>query len=79
VVDYRLNAMGAHNRRYTAAHSCGLWPEPSLQHSKIVLSGKTVSGNVCLQVAANDARTLKLYTVGATQATRRRAVWFALR
>lgn len=77
VVDYGLKAMGVHNKQYTAANSCGQWPEPSLQHSSEVLSGNSVQGNVCLQIAANDAKTLKLYT--ADPVARLKQVWFALR
>lgn len=38
------------------------WPKPSLQDVGDVFSGQTVTGYVCFQIAANDARTLKLYT-----------------
>ncbi len=40
-------------------------------------SGRTVRGNVCFLIAANDARSLMLYTGGDFTSTKR--VWFALR
>ena len=64
--------------------SCGdAWPRPSLQGAGILYSGRSVRGNICLQIAKNDAPTLMLYSAsinnGLVEFVGLKKVWFALR
>ena len=71
-----LDAKGSHDALYTNGNNgCGALPSPRLGYSDSnVFSGQTVSGNVCWQIASNDAASLKLSIgSGFTQST-----WFAL-
>lgn len=71
-----LYAEGSHKARYdTQENSCGTWPEPSFQYAPDVFPGQNLTGNVCFQVAANDASSLMLYT----ELPNTKQVWFALR
>ena len=67
--------VGAHGVKYqTENNSCGRWPEPSFQYAPDPFSGQTLTGNVCYQIASNDAASLRFYTElkYGTQ------IWFAL-
>lgn len=91
IVNYGLRAMGAHNATYdVGSDSCGdVWPKPSLQNAGVLYSGGRVRGQVCFQIAKNDAGTLMLYTGRPTDAPEDavvlglpeniKQVWFALR
>jgi hypothetical protein len=85
LVNYGLHAMGAHNARYEPqSDSCGdAWPRPSLQNAGVLYSGRGVRGNICLQIAKNDARTLMLYSGNSQHVLFEyrglKKVWFALR
>jgi len=86
LVNYGLHAMGAHNAGYNAdTDSCGEWPKPSLQHTGVIYSGRSVRGNICFQIAKNDAATLMLYSANRNiagafvQYKGLKKVWFALR
>jgi hypothetical protein len=71
-----LDAEGAHNAVYTnGENGCGSLPSPALGYSDSnVFSGQTVSGNICWQIASNDAASLALFVgSGFTHST-----WFAL-
>jgi len=80
----RLKAMGRHQAIYESFGSAcgGKLPSPDLSHSYTkVFSGHTVSGNICFQIASNDARSLRLFVAGPLSLrtlTRGRQVWFAL-
>jgi hypothetical protein len=78
--------MGEHNARYDLYGGCGpgfaKLPPPDLQpvidfHQQIY-SGQSVDGNVCFQVAANDAASLLLALRWFAQDDEH-TVWFALR
>jgi hypothetical protein len=82
----QLNAEGSHNAAYSLQESqCGpgeaRLPEPDLQvkveNGVQVYSGQSVAGNICFQVAANDAASLLLdyHTYSGKPAD----TWFALR
>jgi hypothetical protein len=84
----RLNVVGVHNAPYslTVGNACGpgraKLPSPDLQtrfdHYEAVFSGQTVRGNICFQIAKNDARSLILYVAVPFNGAKRPA-WFALR
>jgi hypothetical protein len=85
--DFGIHAEGAHHASYDMTNdSCGnTVPKPSLESASQVFSGQTIRGNVCFQIAKNDAHSLMLYT-GNTKAnellvnlTNLKTVWFALR
>jgi hypothetical protein len=70
----RLQAAGSHNAPY-AYYSCGIPPAPNFEHvSGNVFSGQSITGNVCFQIAANDADSLMLSASADSG-----HVWFALR
>jgi hypothetical protein len=71
-----LEAEGAHSTLYTNGNNgCGSLPSPALGSSDSVFSGQTVSGNICWQIASNDAASLKLDAVPEPGA---QGIWFAL-
>lgn len=84
-----IHAMGKHNADYDTGlfgEACGsALPKPNFLYAGNVFSGRTVRGNVCFQIAKNDAHTLNLYTGNATNAQLHllpagiKRVWFALR
>jgi hypothetical protein len=87
VRDFAPRAMGAHHASYNLTdNSCSNYlPKPDLTRASAVFSGQTVKGNVCFQIAKNDAKTLKLY-LGYSQLakdflgpSKLKPVWFALR
>jgi hypothetical protein len=59
-----LHAVGSHNAPYDMGDDpCGVFlPAPDLgnQGAGDVFSGRTVTGNVCFQIASNDADSLLL-------------------
>jgi hypothetical protein len=67
-------AVGAGNGGYNVY---GCQPPPLDLNSDFtpVFSGQTVTGNLCFEIASNDAGTLRLGAFGTTG----QAVWFALR
>jgi hypothetical protein len=72
-----LNTMGAHNAPYNLESSdCEYQhlPPPVLPTYGSVYSGQTASGNVCFQIASNDADSLMLYYDSYPNKT-----WFALK
>jgi Divergent InlB B-repeat domain len=72
VLDW-LRAEGSHNAGY-AYYSCGVPPPPNFEDvSGDLFSGQGITGNVCFQIAANDADSL-LMNVDSVK-----PVWFALR
>jgi hypothetical protein len=76
---FRLAAMGAHNARYSRTENgCGNFLPPPVveEQGSGVFSGQTVTGNVCFQVASNDAGSLLLYVSLSLDGGKR---WFALR
>ena len=76
LVRSEINAMGAHRASYDyGSDSCVAYS--GLNETGDVYSGRTVRGNMCFQIAANDARSLMLYTGGRFANTKR--VWFVLR
>ena len=92
IVSNGIHVIGAHNVSYDVnSYSCGdVWPTPSLQYVDTIYSGRTVRGNICFQIAANDASSLKLYTGPPLDAPSgnyfidlpegmKERVWFALR
>jgi hypothetical protein len=72
-----LFSIGTHNTSYTPSdNGCpNLGPAPHFPSSGQLLSGKTVSGNVCWTIASHDAASLDLFT-GPGLAQRN---WFSLR
>jgi hypothetical protein len=86
----RLSARGVHKAPYSfisGLNACGLGeaqlPEPDAGRlmDKQVFSGHGLSGNICFEIASNDASSLRLYldpTYSSSSADGRR-VWFALR
>lgn len=73
-----LDAAGTHDATYTTyENGChAALPPPTLGDSGFdIFSGQSVSGNICWQVASNDAASLELFIgSGFTHTT-----WFALR
>jgi hypothetical protein len=77
-VEPRIHVIGKHN----AAYSNYCIPPHEINGSGLdetVFSGHTLRGNLCFEVAQNDARTLRLYVDPLNYPTRGRRVWFALR
>jgi hypothetical protein len=72
--DDRFEAEGAHN--YVYYYSYERPPSPALPFYAPVFSGQTESGNVCYQIASNDAASLELRAYGGVYGG---YVWFALR
>lgn len=73
-----VEAMGAHSYTYdTQSNSYGTLPPPVLDdpYGQSVFSGQSVTGNICWQVASNDAASLKLGVVPEPGA---QGTWFAL-
>jgi hypothetical protein len=58
-------------------------PKPDLQaNDSDVFSGRTVRGNVCFEIASNDAGSLRLYVDPPSTLSGRpldKRAWFALR
>ncbi len=83
VGDVNLDAIGVDNYTYdAAAYSCGIiLPSPALERSQPLFSGQSVTGNVCWQVASNDAASLKLdaHTSRVVGSGFTQSTWFALR
>jgi hypothetical protein len=51
--------------RYGDARIPGVdWPAPSLERAGYLFSGRSVRGNLCFQIARNDAKSLVLYSTG---------------
>ena len=69
----RFEAIGAHNFAYRGCYQ--QLPPPVLVLYATVYSGQTVGGNICYQIASNDAASLQLrsYVSGGGY------LWFALR
>jgi hypothetical protein len=69
-----VHAVGAGNGGYNVY---GCTPPPLDLNSDFtpVLSGQTVTGNLCFEIASNDAATLMLTAYGSAGL----AVWFTLR
>jgi hypothetical protein len=59
------------------------WPRPSLQSAGEVFSNQSVRGNLCYTIAANDAKTLELFSTGVGNLIFSyptiKKVWFAVR
>ena len=74
-----LQTLGSHNVAYDVRDNpCGLLPPLDLAGAGPVevRSGDTVTGNVCFQIASNDARSLLLHAGDLLLKT---DFWFALR
>jgi hypothetical protein len=88
-VTKRIKAVGIHRAEYdlqSGLNRCGPFdvhlPKPDLQANQSdVFSGRTVRGNVCFEIASNDATTLRLYVEPPTSFSGKtgNGVWFALR
>jgi len=84
-----FDAVGSHKATYDYAfgNSCGpgesKLPSPDLQptaeNNEPVFSGQTVSGNICFQVASNDAASLLFYVKPPSATPNAKPIWFALR
>jgi hypothetical protein len=70
----RFETVGAHNFAYDTCYE--QLPPPVLSLYATVFSGQTESGNVCYQIASNDAPSLELKAYGGYSTG---YVWFALR
>jgi hypothetical protein len=72
-------ATGSHHTTYNpGSNPCpNLGPEPPLPTYQPVLSGQSVNGYVCWQIAANDASSLELY-FGSGSVNYPGTTWFAL-
>jgi Divergent InlB B-repeat domain len=72
-----LNTIGAHNAAYPL-HTSGCeyqhLPPPVFPPYGSLYSGQTASGNICFEIASNDADSLLLYSGDYPSET-----WFALR
>jgi len=70
---YELRAQGSHKADYTY-NSCGTPPAPNFENapSGDLYSGRTLTGNVCFQVAINDVSSLMVHEFGFSD------VWLAL-
>jgi hypothetical protein len=83
-----LTVMGVHNASYNLIQNpCGEFMRERFDLAQVgsVFSGQTARGNVCFQIAANDAKTLMLYPGYSKDATalfgnlpKLNKVWFAL-
>lgn len=69
----RFEAVGSHNFSYDYCYQ-GL-PPPVLPLYATVFSGQTVAGNICYEIASEDADVVHLRAYGGSGAY----VWFALR
>jgi hypothetical protein len=75
-----VETIGSHRTSYdTNTTPCpGPWPAPSFRYTEQkVFSGQTVSGNVCYQIAHNDADSLVMFVYSGENDSQK--VWFALR
>lgn len=73
--DRELVAEGAHNAPYR--HIGCVPPPPDLDLVGDVFSGQTVTGDLCYEIASNDADSLMLQTYQSGGGGR--TIWFALR
>ena len=74
----RHNVVYVHDRSNACGPGSGPLPEPDLQpynRDHRIDSGQTVAGNICFEIATDDASSLLLY---ARALLHTRAVWFAL-
>jgi hypothetical protein len=71
--------VGSHHTPYSiGANPCPYpGPQPQLQTYNPILSGQSVTGYVCWQIAINDASSLELY-FGSGSLDSPRTTWFAL-
>lgn len=67
-----LQTIGVHGFAYRRCYE--ELPPPVLVPYATVYSGQSIAGNVCYEIASNDADTLMLYYDGYP-----RKLWFALR
>lgn len=74
--DQELNAEGAHNKPYPQLGCVS--PPPDLYLVGDVFSGQTVTGDLCYEIASNDADSLMLST-HLERGGGGRPLWFALR
>jgi hypothetical protein len=87
-----IRAIGRHGASYDPySDSCGhVWPKPSLKQAGTLYYGVSLRGNVCFQIAVNDAASLMLFTGPPLDAPPKgtyvidlpdgiKQVWFALR
>ena len=83
----QLFAVGKHRAIYrltTGLSACGPssvhLPKPDAQgNGEDIFSGQSVRGNICFEIASNDASTLKLYVERPYNESNKPIVWFALR
>jgi hypothetical protein len=73
--DHELDAEGVHNAPYRSTGCVPPPPDPNLVGD--VFSGQTVVGDLCYQIASNDADSLML--TAFEESENGRIVWFALR
>jgi len=77
-----IETVGAHKTIYdTNTNPCpgSFWPSPMLGATKDeqqVFSGQSVTGNICYEIAANDASTLQMFVYDGENDSQK--VWFAL-
>ena len=80
----RIKALGRRGAVYDYSNDrCGEdLPRPDIENSFArTFSGRAVLGNICFQIASNDARALRLFVAGPLSLrtlARGRQVWFAL-
>jgi hypothetical protein len=96
LVNFILAGMGTSNASYDLNnHACGAATTPSVANATIeqfgatrdVFSGRSVKGNMCLQIASNDASSLLLYSSTQSDPVAGalfnlpsvKTVWFSLR
>jgi hypothetical protein len=70
----KLSTVGAHNATYYGG--CGQVPPPALPVYQSIFSGQSISGNICYEIASNDAPSLELRAYASFSGG---YVWFALR
>jgi len=69
-----FDTIGVHNFSYPLCYE--ELPPPVLQIFTTVYSGQSINGNICFEVASNDAASLQLRTYGGGSYSK---TWFALR
>jgi hypothetical protein len=78
----RLRAFGRHGVIYDRSKDgcASHLPRPDLENNyRDVFSGRTVRGNICFQIASNDAASLRLFVTPPLLTNGGHQVWFALR
>jgi hypothetical protein len=83
-----LQTEGVHNAAYVLGDGDGCGPgslalpspdlQPIIEDGRSVYSGQTVTGNVCFEVAADEADSLLFYVEGISATDAEQRVWFSL-